>query len=705
MFNWREVPFVRLLLPLMIGITMGLYFDLPLHFLNYVLVFLFLMIGWMAHRKLSLSEKSGFSLSVQFFLFLAGYQLIFYQSDYHRSSHFRHAVQISNTIVGTVTNVKVAKRHIKTILDVEQISSLGYPARNVSGRILLYVDHVTARRIPLYGNRLVVSTSIRPVEGPKNPEAFDYRRYLRMKGIHHQGYVADEDWTVAEYGVGHPVMMWTQKLRRRLLSVLDEHLPSDNEFAVGAAMLLGHRDRIGETITNAYAGTGAMHVMAVSGLHIGLVFLGLGMLLRLLPWRNRLMRIFKPVMLLLGIWLFALLTGAAPSAMRAAFMFSLIVIGQSLKRDGNIYNTLAASAFCLLCYDPFLLMEVGFQLSYLAVAGIVYFQPKIFRLWYIENRPGQYLWKLASVGLAAQLTTFPLSLLYFHQFPLYFWLSGLIVVPAAVVIIGLGALLFISHYLLPFTSFLFGKLLLWSIWSMNALIFLIRKLPAGLIEGIWISLGVFVLLYALIGCIIVAINSERLRWVVYGLGVGVALTGLTAFTDIQQQEQAAIVIYHQPRHTLIDFIGGHAAVQLTDPLLSQKRIRQISQNHRSSIGIRQVDELLVQEDPEWKNDWLWYRPPFLQMYNLKMGIVDELPPREPAQPVAVDYVLLVGNPRCSLAELQACFSFDTLLLDASNRHHLIDQWIIDCTAENIPVRCTRDEGALFLYPDKNTTPK
>jgi competence protein ComEC len=698
MVNWREVPFVRLLLPLLIGISIALYADTPLPFLNSIILFLFITIALVAWRPLQPPQKNFFSAAVHLCILLCAYQLTIQQNDFHHPQHFRHSLSEENTFIGQVEDVRSNGRFLNASLRITQVQQTNGQIQNTCGSILLSFDQSELDSVPNYGDRLMLSAHISPVEAPKNPEAFDYRAYLRHKGIHHQAFIKAGEWITLERKVGNPLMTLTRQWSHNLLDILAIYLPSENEYSVGAAMLLGYRDNMNDDIKNAYANTGATHVMSVSGLHIGLVFLGVGLLLRLLPWRNQFMRFFKPFVMLSAVWLFALLTGAAPSALRAAFMFSLIIISQSLNREGSIYNAMAASAFCLLCYNPYLVMDVGFQLSYLAVAGIVYFQQKIYGLWYIENKLGDYLWKLSCVGLASQVTTFPLSIFFFHQFPVYFWLSGLIVVPAASLVIGLGSLLIVCHYWLGFLSPLVGKLLLWVLYLMNGSLFLIQQLPAVLIEGIWAGGLVLVLLYLVITLVIFAIQSERARWLVYALGLFSLVMVSTAFTNIRQQQDAAFVVYHSPKHTLIDVINGQSLVSLSDESLSQKKKKQASDNYRMSKGIRDMEELLLEKNFAIEKGPFKYQKPLAQFYDYRLALVDTLSFGQPPVPIEVDYLILYGYCDYQLADLQQYFDFDTLVIGTSNRRKQTARWLSDCEAAQIPCYNITEKGAFLLHP-------
>ena len=177
-----------------------------------------------------------------------------------------------------------------------------------------------------------------------------------------------------------------------------------------------------------------MHVLAVSGLHVGIIFFILNFLLTPLNRNKRLLKI-KLFLLVGALWFYAFLTGLSPSVMRSCTMFSFIVVGENLNKRTNIYNTLAASAFLLMLINPLIIFGAGFQLSYIAVISIVFFQPRLAALVAVKNRILKYVWDLFTVSVAVQIGTAPISIFYFHQFPVYFWLSNFIVIPGAALIL------------------------------------------------------------------------------------------------------------------------------------------------------------------------------------------------------------------------------------------------------------------------------
>ena len=204
-----------------------------------------------------------------------------------------------------------------------------------------------------------------------------------------------------------------------------------------------------------------------------------------------------PVTVLVVLWLFTLIAGAVPSIVRSAVMFSFIVLGECLRRKGNIYNTLAVSALCLLIYNPFYLWDVGFQLSYAAVLSIVVFMKPVYNLLYFENRILNKIWMLAATTIAAQIFTLPIVLFYFHQFPLLFLVTNLLVVPLS------SIALFIEIVVVAVAGWTWlatitGKLAYWLLWFMNSFIQHVEKLPFASWQNIKTDVFQAIILYIII---------------------------------------------------------------------------------------------------------------------------------------------------------------------------------------------------------------
>jgi len=310
------------------------------------------------------------------------------------------------------------------------------------------------------GDMVLFKSHPTEIRNAGNPGEFNYKSYLALRKIYRQVYLNAEKWAVAEKANHLSPRIFAEKARQRLLSIYRKNNIEGEEFAILSALTLGYKEALDPETRQVFSTAGVMHILAVSGLHVGIIFLIINFLFGFLRRSKKGKLLF--ILTSMGIlWLFALITGLSPSVLRATVMFCFLIIGQNLRRPTNIYNTLALSACILLFIDPNLIFEVGFQLSYAAVFGIVFFQPKINSWFSFNNRIARWAWALFSVSVAAQLTTLPLTFFYFNYFPSYFWIANFIAIPGALIFIfaGIAILLTspvpaISSALASFTSFL-----------------------------------------------------------------------------------------------------------------------------------------------------------------------------------------------------------------------------------------------------------
>lgn len=693
--NWPAIPFVRLLLPFCIGILTGfLPLPFPLFYLFIPFCLLLLSLFIFFHRKQLPFHKRRWFGTLSFF-YLVGFGFVLTQLKL--ANNPPNFIAADNTSTGfwslSVQSSKVTKKSIRLTTAVHSTTDSAQ-ARKVRGKLLLYLKQSDSLAYRLKaGDRLLVKTSPQLLEAPKNPRAFDYAAYMAGKGIHYQAFAKPADWVKTGHDY-HLLRDHLISLRQDGLEALTRHLPGSAELAVGAALIAGRRDTMDETVRQAYTATGAVHVLAVSGLHIGMIYLAISWLLITLLGNGASRRWLRAGLLLLSIWVFALFTGGSASVLRSATMFSFIILGQAFHRRQNIYNSLAASAFLLLCIQPTLLRDVGFQLSYLAVIGIVFFQGRIYRAVFFHNRLADYLWKLCSVSIAAQLTTLPISLFYFHQFPVYFWLSGWVVVPAAMCILCVGLLLLLLGKVAIIGSAL-GWLLNGLIQAMNAMIFQIESLPGGLIHGFWPSVPVVLLLYAVLVCLMIGLSRKRLPFINYALCLLLLVTVLANGRWHQSQQQKRMVIYHQPGHTLIDIIDGQIAYCLTDLATDAPALDYSAGNFRDYALIQKIvplnsDDILLQ-DPE-----LYFRDHYVRFSEKGLLILEDVPNVIPKLPLPVDYLLIRDDPRLALENLEKYYQFQTLVFDTSNSPRRVRQWQRTCAEKGWDCYDVSDRGALII---------
>ena len=478
-------------------------------------------------------------------------------------------------------------------------------------------------------------------------------------------------------------------IRERLVGILRKNLPPEsNEFAVAAALILGKKDELSTDLRNAYAETGAVHVLAVSGLHLGFIAWGLGLIFGWGPFKRKSWRWIRLACILCGIWLFALITGLPPSVQRAATMFSAVWIGIVLDRKSSIYNTLGASALVLLLINPMLLFDIGFQLSYLALLGIVFFQPRIYGLLKTRSWILDKLWALISVALAAQLTTFPLSLYYFHQFPIYFLLSGVVVVLAASLILGTGILLFVFSWLSPLASFL-GKVLFGILWVNNAFIEYLQQLPGHLVDGIWINEWQLTALLLAVFFIAVYSVRPRAKYLMLALAGLILVFGVNFWHQANLRQQKRLIIYHLYKASVLDAISGKYRYTISNLEEGSSDLLWNVQPHREKVGATQI-----------RKDSLYWKeaPPLYHFYEKQIVIIDSnwKPGVKPERPILVDIVLLKNAPQLSLQELSHYFQTDVWVADGTNYPTKLESWQAEAKELGLKFHATKEQGAYIL---------
>jgi len=699
--TWQQIPYVRFLLPFLLGIVTYLWIGACGHWSIHcgaLIVWLIAVVGlfWVREPSVRLVRFWGV------FLFLAlgqlGY-LVTYLNDARLSPHhLTHYAEAKNkTYIGTVISTpKLSEKTVRVHLQLKGMQDSGQVEQALSGQLLAYIKLDSLSATLAYGNQLLFRSRIESIKAPLNPAAFDACDYYHPQQIYHQTYIPSEKWSMLAEKEGHPFWYLVYACQQRMVDLLDNYIRGPNEMAVAAALILGAKDQLDHSIRNAYADTGAMHVLAVSGLHVGIIAFLLIFLLDLIGLSKRKSRWGRTIILLSFLWVFALISGASPSVLRACTMFSFVIVGQALDYKINIYNALAASAFFLLCINPYMLQSVGFQLSYLALGGIVFFHPRIYKLLYFENKLADWIWSGLAVSLAAQIATLPIGLYYFHQFPVYFWLSGVVVTAAATAVLSMGLMLLFLAWI-PFLGQAIGWVLEWALWLMNSLIFAIQKLPMAVWEGFWLEYWAMWAWYLVIGGFTYLLIKRQLKWAFVPLGMLLILGGHYSYQKIQQNQQELLVVYNVRKHSVVSVVHGQQAYNFKSPETSQKSLRYAQQNHYWSLGVNQPKEYLLTDTIVRANSH-YYLGGKAQVGKQRLFIFGEEQARQTSyNPLEMDYVLLQGNPKMKdIRAIGELCIFDTLIFDASSAYWNRKRWKKQCEQWGIDYWDTTTDGALVV---------
>lgn len=693
----RQMPFLRVVIPFILGILASLYFEVSYASFFYISLFLFGMLVLIWYRENLYKTRWLFGLVATLLFFCLGYFRTALHNDLNDKQHFSHHLQEGKVYVeGNISEMPILKNgKIKTTIEVTKIGYNQNQIHLTTGKLLAYINADSLSQNLQYGDKIFLHQYLRNITAPANPEAFNYKRYLYCQNIHYQVFIKEKDWERIGNSNIYSVYKPAFALRKKFISYLRKYLPDEQSFSVGSALILGYKDEMDSEVRAAYAETGAMHVLAVSGLHVGIIYLLLSFFFdKIFKVKSQHFKIIRGLVCLLGIWSFALLTGMSASVLRASTMFSVIIVGTMLSRFPNIYNSLAASAFLLLFINPYILMNVGFQLSYLAVLGIVYFQPKIAMLIICENKFIDFAWQLLCVSVAAQLATLPLSLYYFHQFPVYFWLSGLIVVPAASLILSGGLLIFLFESMITNGAWIFGKAVEMIIYVVNQSIFIIQSLPFSVIKGIWISLFFAFVLYSVIGFLINAINTKRGKSLVFGMGLFLLFFIGAAFQKSQVINNKQLIVYDVYKSTLIHLIDNNKLYQLKNKGLDDNKIGFASDNYIYSQFVNKSEVIHINKN-KVEDKHLYFENNFLQFHNQKIYLLNEMPKVLGAS-IELNYLLIYGNPEIDFAALENSLSYEKAIIDNSNTRKNINKWIEYFEANNIDYHYTPKHGAWIL---------
>jgi competence protein ComEC len=475
-----------------------------------------------------------------------------------------------------------------------------------------------------------------------------------------------------------------------LLNVLHENNIKEDEYAVGAALMLGYSDKLDAEILSAYSNTGALHILSVSGLHVAIVYVVFNWLLFFLD-KVKHGSILKAVILILLLWFYSALTGLSPSVLRAATMFSFIIIAKSLNRHTNIYNTLAASAFLLLTINPYLIMEVGFQLSYIAVIGIVFLQPKISRFYETDNWLLDQAWSITSVSIAAQIATFPMGLFYFHQFPNYFLLSNFIVIPISTLIIYLGIALFALakiHFIAGYLAIAFK----WSVWFLNSIVKVIEKWPYAISEGISISLFETCLLYAIIIFFLLYFIRLKALFLKLGLISVIILLISQVYEQNEQFSRRRLVIYNISKTTALDFINAKNNVLFADTLFAGNAsgLKFHVKNNWWDLGILKAEIVTA----DYRNSFIDIHDGCVLFCDKRFVIwKDSMKDLRLEKAFPIDYLILTKKSKSNVSEILKYFSPNIIIFDSSNSKNRIVKWEKECAMLNKKFYSIPDKGA------------
>ncbi|WP_249042396.1 ComEC/Rec2 family competence protein [Flagellimonas olearia] len=652
------------------GIVLGFYLDIAPR-IPFIAICIMLPILYFTYKRQARDGIPFFELTTLLITTSLGMLVVSLSLSNNLGNHYSH----NNFTLDQLWQLKV-KEILKPNPYTQRyvVEAEGLEQKEATGKLLLSLPVDSTKENFKIDEKLFVFTKAETIQPPLNPYQFNYKGYLKKQGIFHQIRTNHESIVVQETSTSTMVGL-ASSFREHLIAKLKEHPFGKDELAVIQALLLGQRDDISEETYNNYSKAGAIHILAVSGLHVGILLFIFQFLLSPLE-RFPKGKTLKLVGVVFLLWAYAFVAGLSPSIVRAVTMFSFVAYALYLNRPTNAFNIIALSMWFILLIKPLFLFQVGFQMSYAAVFAIVWIYPKLQRFWFPEHIIVRKIWQLLSVSLAAQLGVLPISLFYFHQFPALFFVSNLLIIPFLGLILGLGILVMALALLNQLPTFLVVSYN-WVIQTINSIVgwvaqqeeFVIKDIP---FDGVQLVLG-----YALVISVVVFLSHTKRKPAL------ILCTGIIAFqtwgiwNQIQLKQKEALVLVHKSQNTiLLHQLGNALHIYAQDSLNSGSIVRDYSVAER----IKTID------NTQLKNSY--------SIGQKKLYIMDSLGiyPENKNQ----DFVLLTQSPKINLERLLDSVRPKMVLADGSNYPSYVSRWKRTCTQKEIPFHHTGEKGAYYF---------
>lgn len=644
-----KAPFLRLLLPLLGGILVQYYFHL-----NYWITIAALILGCCCmlsatfiHPVKQYSYRWMLGLGIYLSFFAIG---IISTSIKQNKAGYEFSSK-EQSYYGVIINIPQEKSksyacHIKLPL--------------VDKKILCYRQKGVRSKDLKVGDKICFKTKIERFKYYGDPNTFDYPSYMYNQGFSGTTYLYSDDWE----GTGekeHSLSTLSLTYRQKILDFFKSLNLNNTQYSVISALTLGYKNDLPEDIKQSFRATGTAHVLAVSGMHVGIIYGVILSFFSIFSKRAR-YKVIPQALTIALLWSYALVTGFSPSVIRACIMLSIFCIAGVIGRRGFTYNNIAIAAFLILLLNPFTLFDIGFQLSFCAVIFICAFQPVFSKILFIKNKYARKVWELFTLSFAAQLGTFPVCLYYFGTFPSYFFITNLLIVPVIAFVIYATltlSLISFSRLILPdvFVDIIANIpvfILKVLIKYMTIVIQFFEQLPYSLIDGLRVSLTIVLLLFAITACLFLYLKYRNAKSIILALSF---IFTIVIINIIPPQD--SISIYKKDEKTIVAWNSGHYK-ELIDSISKYKYIR-----------IKDKKFLTISSDYRVEN-----------------------PTKEK---IDIDYLHIVKNDSISLYSLTQRFRMKRIILDSSLSNSKRKKLIKECKKLNLPYYDVSEKGLFRIF--------
>lgn len=671
----KYIP-LQLIIFQIIGIIIGFYYSFTIKTVTIALLITLIILVvtyFIGHKKLI--QQSYFTISTFIAFIVIGMASISFNKSIQNKDHYSTYLSDTNDTSTLIIDeiLKPNSYNHRYFASVTAVNSV-----KVKGKILLNVQKDSTNNAFNVDDKIFITHGFDSINAPLNPYQFNYKHYLENQQIHHQISIKNKEYLLLKNN-NQSIKGLAFLIRKQINNALIKFNFKGDELSIINALLLGQRQEISKEILQNYQNAGAVHILAVSGLHVGIILLMLTFLLSPLD-KLKHGTISKLIIIIFLLWVFAFIAGLSASIVRAVTMFTAIAISLTVKQSISTYKALIISIFVLLLFNPFYLFNVGFQLSYLAVFFIVWTQPLLYKLWKPNLKLFDYCWQLLTVSVAAQVGVLPLSLYYFHQFPGLFFLTNLIIIPFLGVILGLGILIIVLALLNMLPGILaefYGRI----IYMLNFVVEWIAKKESFLFQNISFSEISVVLYFLMIVSFFKWVEVKKSSYLKLSM-FAIIIFQLNLIVEKHSSSTTnEFLIFNKARESLLGIRKGQG-VQLIHSL------NKIDINKESALKSYFIgsNSHLTSSDNNIKNVYVFHDKNMLVIdsigiYNLKN--------------YSSNYILLRQSPNINLVRLIKKLNPELIIADASNYKSHIARWQKTCENYNIKFHYTVTDGAFI----------
>ena len=697
LFAWlHRYPFFRLLGPLIVGIYCSdeLIFQGQSGWVAscvFPLFFSFLGILMLSSFQKCYSRRWIFGVVLFLFCFVLGFMRMNRQMQ---AVEFAFGSEETTYRMFLVEEPQIKERNVFCrVLLTERIDS-SYRKTTLNHKAIVYLSRDSLSECLGCGDELIAYTGFSTPANNGNPDEFDYARFLLRHQVSAIGNVHTGKWRRISQDAIHSFRQKAFDCRERVLAIYRHLGFQGDDFAVLSALTVGYKEGLSEDIRETYSISGASHVLALSGLHIGFLYALLWFCLRWLPGRWRAMAVLRTLLIIAFLWGFAFFTGLSASVVRSVFMFSLFALSGLSRRKNFSLNTLSAVAFFMLLCRPVWLFDVGFQLSFCAVTAILLLQPRIYR-WFpgVHSRIGHYLCSLMSVSIAAQIGTAPLVLLYFSRFSTHFLLTNLLVIPLVSFIMYTTVIMLLFTLYFPLQSII-AIGVKWLIGLLNSCVRWVEQLPWASFDGIWLYgtdvLGIYLFLF-LLGYYL---NTCKARNLILSVFCLLAVCTCHMVRQANDRPKPGFVFYNVRNCPAVHCLAadGHSWLIYADNIPDTSRLRKAVSGYWNRLHLEPPQAIIT----DYTGDMLAYRDHILSYSGRRICVLSDNRWRNKwaAQPLSIDYLYLCKGYDGCLKELLELFTVRTVILDASLSDHRRQAYGKECRQLDLPFISLPDEGSV-----------